>query len=309
MNVLIAGGTGLIGQALAKTLISNGDQIVILTRNLERVENISSSIEYLKWDGLSINGWANVINDIDAVVNLAGVPISGNNPLKMRWSQNKKAILRASRLNAGKALVDAIKLADKKPKVFVQSSAIGYYGPLDDRVVDESNPGGADFLAKLSREWEASTIEVEKFGVRQVVIRTGLVLAGEGGIFPLLKLQYLLCAGGRMGSGKQYYSWIHILDEVEAIRFLLENDNTQGVFNLTAPNPVSNIEFSKTLGKSLGRPAILPMPAFAMRIFLGEVADLTLTGQRVIPKKLLEAGYQFKYPILGEAIRNLMSVK
>jgi uncharacterized protein (TIGR01777 family) len=306
MKVLITGGSGLIGKALTDELIMQGDEAIILSRNPDNLSDLPVGVSTAAWDGKSTNGWGHLVNEVDAVVNLAGASIAGDTPLKMRWTEKRKNLIRTSRIDAGRAVLAAISAAEKKPNVLVQASAIGYYGFHGEEALDETSPPGSDFLAELSKEWEAGTKSVEDQGVRHVVIRTGLVLSNAGGVMPLFKLQFGLFAGGRMGSGKQYYSWIHIDDQAGAIVYLLKNQTASGVYNLTAPQPETNQDFAKILGKVMRRPSLLPAPEFILKAALGEVAALTVKGQRVLPKRLLEAGYLFKYPDLKAAFVGLL---
>ena len=306
MQVLISGGSGLIGQAVTKELVRNGHGIVILSRNPANVADQPDGVRVIGWDAQTTGGWGQVMNEVDAVVHLAGVSLSGSNPFNMRWTAKKKKAIRDSRLQTGAALLHAIREAKTPPKVFIQSSAIGYYGARGGEIVREGSSKGIGFLAELSEEWEDSTREVEALGLRRVVIRTGLVLDGEDGAFPFFKLQYALFAGGRIGSGKQYYSWIHIDDMGKAIRFLIENDAAEGVVNLTAPNPETNRDFGKILGKVMGRPSWMVVPAFLLKLVLGEASSVVLTGQNVIPDKLLKLGYSFEYTELEPALRDIL---
>ncbi|MEN8242181.1 MAG: TIGR01777 family oxidoreductase [Chloroflexota bacterium] len=306
MDVLITGGSGLIGRALTAELVKYGDRVVILSRRPDKMKNLSPGVRTAVWDGKSAQGWGHLINEVDAVVNLAGASIAGNSPLSMRWTKKRKAQIRSSRINAGKAVLEAIISAEKKPEVLVQASAIGYYGYHGDQPIEEDSPAGSDFLAQLSIEWESGTKLVEDQGVRHLVIRTGLVLSSAGGVMPLFKMQFGLFAGGRMGSGRQYYSWIHVADQVGAIVYLLKTKSTSGAYNLTAPQPETNQDFSRILGKVMRRPSVVPVPEFALRAALGEVADLTVKGQRVLPRRLLEAGYLFQFPNLESAFVDLL---
>jgi uncharacterized protein (TIGR01777 family) len=306
MRVMVTGGTGLIGRALTGKLVERGDEVVILSRSPEKAKGFPAGVQLAGWDGKTTNGWGDLVNQVDAIVNLAGASIAGDGLFPQRWTEKRKDLIYSSRMQAGTAVLDAIKRAEHKPKALVQSSAIGFYGFHDDRPFDESEPPGMDFLAELSIDWEAATREVENLGVRRAVIRTGLVLSDKGGVIPLFKLQFGLFAGGRMGDGRQIYSWIHIDDEVGAILFLLDNEHASGVFNLTAPEPVSNKDFARALGKAMKRPVWLPLPAFVLRLALGEVAELSLKGQRVLPQRLLDAGYQFWYPAIDDAVGTLV---
>lgn len=307
MDVLITGGSGLIGSALAEELAKQGDRVTILSRSPQKMINLPDGVSTVAWDGKMTAGWGKLVSQADGVVNLAGASIAGGFPLNMRWTKKRKELIHSSRIDAGKAVRDAIFAANHKPEVLVQASAIGYYGFHLDEALDESAPAGSDFLAKLSVEWEQGTTAVEKDGVRHVVVRTGLVLANSGGVMPLFKLQFGLFVGGRMGTGEQYYSWIHLADQVGAIIYLLKNPSTRGAYNLTAPQPETNQDFANILGKEMNRPVFLPVPEFVLRAALGEVADLTIKGQRVLPRRLLEAGYLFQFPDLAGAFRDLLN--
>ena len=215
----------------------------------------------------------------------------------MRWTANRKKAISESRMFAGKVVAEAFNQANRKPGVLVQSSAVGFYGPLGDERVDENFPNGDDYLSNVCREWENATQSVEALGIRRIIVRTGLVYNREAGIFPLLKLPFSLFVGGKLGTGRQYISWVHIDDVVGAIRFLIDHQQANGIFNLTAPLPLTNLDFSKTLGAAMKRPAVFPLPSFVMKLALGEVSTLALDGQRVLPNRLLEAGYSLITPI------------
>lgn len=306
MKVLIAGGSGLIGTALTHNLVKDGHEVIILSRNPAKGINLPEGARAAAWDGKTGVGWGGLVNEVDAVVNLAGANLAGESPLNMRWTKKRKELLFSSRVNAGSAITAAIEAADTRPKVVIQASAIGFYGPLADEIITENDLPGTDFLAKLCQSWEDSTQPVEALGVRRVIIRTGLVLDAEGGAFPLFKLPFDLYGGGPFGDGRQYMSWIHIADQVSAIRFLIDNQTTKGVYNLTAPNPHTNKDFGGILGKIIGKPAFIPKPAFLMRPLLGEVSTVLFDGQRVIPAKLEAAGFEFRYPELEPALRQIL---
>ncbi len=305
MHVLITGGTGLIGTALAKALLADGHGVTILTR--QRNPRLSEGAVAQLWDGKTPEDWGHLVNEVDAVVNLAGENIAGQGLLPGRWTVSRKEVIRQSRIGAGLALAQAIADATKPPAVLVQASGIGYYGTSDDEPIDEEAPAGTDFLATLAVDWEASTRPVEDKGVRRVVIRTGAVLSTSGGALPKLLLPYQMYVGGPAGSGRQFMPWIHIDDEVNAIRFLIEQSTAQGAFNLCAPSPVTNREFGNTLGRVMHRPSLLPVPAFVLHMLLGEVADLVLEGQRAFPKRLQSLGYEFRFAELEPALRDLLS--
>lgn len=299
MRVLITGGTGFLGRALARRLAEAGYEVFVLSRRPERA-TLPPGVQAARWDGRSATGWGPLADGAFALINLAGESIG------QRWTEAAKRRIRESRLNAGRAVVEAVAAARAKPQVLLQASAVGYYGPRGEERLTEEDPPGSDFLARLAVDWEASTQPVEAMGVRRVILRTGLVLERDGGALARLLLPFRLFVGGPLGDGRQGWSWIHRADWVEAVRFLMERPDARGPYNLTAPQPVSNAEFSRTLGRVLGRPAWLPVPAFALRLVFGEGADFLLTGQFVLPRRLLEAGFTFRYPDLESALRAIL---
>lgn len=306
MRVIITGGTGLIGKALANSLAHDGHEVFVLSRNKNKTAGLASGITLAEWDARTANGWGHLADGAGAIVNLAGESIAGDDFLPSRWTSERKKRIRDSRINAGKAVTEAVKNAATKPGVVVQSSAVGYYGTHGDENITEQHPAGNDFLAEVCKEWEASTAEVETLGVRRPVIRSGVVLSTKGGVLPLMSLPVKLFAGGPIGSGKQQISWIHLDDEVKGIRFLIENANARGAFNLSAPEPLPNLAFTKAMGRALSRPVWLPTPGFAFKVAFGELGDtLLLKGQRVIPQHLQESGYSFHYPEAEGALRDL----
>lgn len=301
MRVIVAGGTGLIGRALAEELTAAGHQIVVLSRRPEQVRGLTPGVEIAGWDGRTAKGWGSLVEGAGGIVNL-----TGENLAQGRWSEERKEALRQSRLQAGQAIVDAVEAAQKKPYALIQASGIGYYGPHGDEEVTEESPPGNDFLGRLAVEWEASTAAVEAMGVRRAVIRTGVVLSLAGGALPRLMLPFRFFVGGPLGSGRQWVSWIHIADEARAIRFLLENESTYGPYNLAAPNPLTNRQLARLLGRVLRRPAFFPVPAPALRLLFGEMADVLLTGQRAVPRRLLAAGFRFRFSEAETALMNLI---
>lgn len=306
MRVIITGGTGLIGRELTGELIDSGHEVVILSRNPARKEGVTPEVKMLEWDASTPEGWWGELEEADAVVNLAGENIAGSGLIPDRWTEEKKERILSSRLNTGRAVKEAFEAVDHEPEVLVQASAIGYYGPTGDRIVTEESEPGEGFLAETAIQWEEVTVPVEELGVRRVVIRTGLVLSTEGGAFPRLLLPFKFLVGGPLGSGDQYYSWIHIRDEVRAIRFLLENEGVSGSFNLTAPEPVTNESFADKLGQVTGRPSVLRVPGFLIRALFGEAATLVLDGQRAKPEALVQQGFKFRYPNLSGALEDLL---
>ena len=300
MRVLIIGGSGLIGRALAANLAPDSE-VVILSRRPERITGLPAGVRAERWDGRSIKGWRSLADGANAIVNLAGENISSG-----RWTKERKRAIMQSRLNAGQAVVQAVEAVALKPRVVIQSSGIGYYGPCGDEDITEESPSGRDFLAQIAVDWEDSTTPVEAMGVRRAVIRTGVVLSNEGGALPRMLLPFRFFVGGRLGSGKQWFPWIHIADEVGAIHFLIENEAASGPFNLSAPAPLTNAEFSRLLGQQLRRPAFVPTPAFALRLLFGEMATALLDGQRAVPRRLLQLGFAFQFPDAGPALTNLL---
>jgi hypothetical protein len=251
---------------------------------------------------VSADGWGALAEGPDtALVHLAGESLAEG-----RWTDERKRRIRDSRVRSSAAVALAIRQATVKPRVLLQGSAVGFYGDCGDEEVTEEHPPGAGFLSRIALEWEAATAEVEALSVRRVLLRTGVVLAREGGALPKMALPFRLLVGGPLGDGRQWFPWIHLADQVGAMRFLLENDATQGPFNLTAPHPVRNRDLGRALGKVLHRPSLLPAPRFALHLALGEMAAMLLEGQRAVPRALLAAGYAFRFPELGPALHDLL---
>ncbi len=301
MRVLIAGGTGLIGQALVKDLLTDGHDVVVLSRFPERYRSqMPAPVELVRWDGQTLGEWAALVNEVEAIVNLAGENIAAG-----RWTAERKRRIRDSRVNAGRVLAEAVQQAQHPPRVFIQGSAVGYYGPRGEEEVTEEAPPGGDFLGNVAQEWEASSRSVEALGVRRVIIRTGIVLSRRGGALARMVWPLRLGVAGPLGSGQQWFPWIHIVDEVKAIRFLLENEHAHGPYNLTAPQPVRNAEFIRTAARILKRPAFMRVPAVALRLLFGEMADVLLEGQKAVPRRLLAEGYTFRFPTLEAALRDI----
>ncbi len=300
MRIVITGGTGLIGSALARDLGETGHEVIALTREPAKA-SLPPNTRAVEWDARTAAGWGALLDGDTAIVNLAGESIGTG-----RWTAAKKRRIRESRVDAGKAVLAAIRQAAGKPRVLLQGSAVGYYGRSGDEVATESHPPGEDFLAQVCVDWEASTAEAEALGVRRAVLRTGVVLSDAGGALPRMALPFRLLAGGPLGNGRQWFPWIHIADEVAAIRFLLEHEDARGPFNLTAPRPLTNRDFSRVLGRALHRPSLMPAPSVALRLVLGEMADMLLYGQRAVPHRLLEHGYVFRHPDPLGALRDLL---
>ena len=304
MLVVITGGSGLIGGALARELGSAGHEVTILSRDPGKLKALPAGVRAEPWDGKTAAGWSALLDrqgGDTAIVHLAGESIASG-----RWTEERKRRIRDSRVESGKAILQAIRAAAVKPRVLLQGSAVGYYGPRGDEVVREDAAPGNDFLAEVCKAWEASTAEAEALGVRRAILRTGVVLAREGGALPKMALPFKMMAGGPLGGGRQWFPWIHLADEVGAIRFLVEREDAKGPFNLTAPNPVTNRDLTRLLARVLHRPGLLPAPGFALRLALGEMADMLLNGQRVAPSRLLELGYTFRFPDAEPALRSLL---
>lgn len=300
MRIVIIGGKGMIGRAVTEAAVAKGHNVVVLSRKVDKSGVPGAHVVLQQWDGKNADALCRIIDGLDAVINLAGESIG-----KGAWTDARKAELLKSRHEPAQALVAALKLCTEPPSILIQASAIGYYGNSEGEK-DESSAAGNDYLANFAVEWEDSTKAVEAMGIRRVIIRTGIVLKKEEGVLPQLMLPFKLMAGGRVGSGKQIYSWIHLKDEASAILYLLEKADAQGVFNLTAPTPMSNSEIGKLLGKVMKRPYWFPVPAFALRLLLGEMSTLVLDGQKVMPKRLLESGFKFRFVYLEEALNDLL---
>jgi uncharacterized protein (TIGR01777 family) len=304
MNLLIAGGSGLIGSLLSNSVSKDGHRVSIVSRYPDQKHSFPTEIKLVGWTREDL---VESIRSSDAVVNLAGASIGGANPFQMRWTRKRKVDILQSRLQAGAKITEAIRAASKKPEVLIQASAIGYYGNAGLDIVDETSPAGNDFLAEVCQTWEESTKDVESLGVRRVIIRIGLVFSQTGGLFQLLKLPFSLNLGGQIGSGSQYLSWIHIDDLVSAIRFLIDQRSNQGIFNITSPTPIPNKEFAHQLGRVMKKPTWFSIPKLPIRILLGEASTLALEGRKVLPKRILESGFEFRYNLLEPALRNLVN--
>lgn len=298
MKLIIAGGTGFIGSVLCARLLQLGHTLTMLSRSPSPAA-ISPGINRLTWTPGSAGAWMESIDGADAVINLAGEPIA------KRWTERQKEKIASSRIDSTRALVTAIDRAKEKPKFLLNASAIGYYGPHADEALTEESGPGDDFLSRLCAAWEKEAIKAEDHGVRVLRLRTGIVLGKGGGALAKMVLPFKLFLGGPLGDGNQWMSWIQMEDEIGLILFLLEHPDAHGAINATAPNPVTMSEFCKTLGDALNRPSWAPVPAFALRLLLGEMAEMLLTGQRVLPAGAQKLGYTFQYPTLLKALQTL----
>lgn len=295
MNVLIAGGSGFLGRALTHSFLADGHKVFILARG----SRVAKSAQAVQWDAKTTSGWEHLVNEMDVVIHLAGKTLAS-----WPWTASMKRTFLDSRLLPGRALVRAIREAARRPGIFIQQSGINHYG-LSGDPADESTPPADDFLAQLTVQFEAASQTVEDLGVRRIVLRSAVVLAEKGGLLPLMALPIRLFLGGPFGDGKHAVPWIHIKDWVGAVRFLVENNNARGAYNLIAPTPTSNAEFNRALAKALHRPYWFPIPALLLRIVLGEMSAIILQGRFAQPKRLVESGYRFQFPGPREALADL----
>jgi uncharacterized protein (TIGR01777 family) len=307
MKIVIAGGSGFLGSPLAEMYAEDGHDVRVLTRSLAPGETRHDpgtgvpGITRVGWTADGQSGpWASVVEGADAVINLSGESLAAK-----RWTPAVKARLRDSRLLATRSLAAAIAGTAAPPAVFVSGSAVGYYGASDNRPLSESDPPGTGFLAQLCVDWEAEARKAQRDGTRVVLLRTGVVLERSGGALPEMMRPFRFFAGGPIGSGRQYVSWIHRLDWIEIVRWLVQTPGVAGPVNATAPHPVTNREFARALGRAMHRPSFVPAPGFAVKIVAGEFADSILTGQRVIPARAQKDGYHFRYPEIDQCFRGI----
>lgn len=301
MKFILTGGTGFIGRALRAALTEEGHEVVILTRRSTLENQPGIRTRFTVWSPPNGGVWEKELEGMDGVINLAGEPI-----VERRWTAPEKQKILKSRVDATRSIVRAIQNAKKKPPVLVNASAVGYYGFHGDEELTEASPAGRDFLGETCQAWEKEAIRAEAFGTRVVRLRTGIVLEKNGGALAKMLPPFRLGLGGPLGDGRQWMSWIHLDDLIGLILFALKSTEVRGALNGTAPFPVSMKEFTRTLGRVLHRPAIFPVPGFVLKVFLGEMADILLKGQRVVPKKAMELGFQFRYPRLEEALEAIL---
>jgi len=321
MKIVIAGGSGFLGRPLASRLLLGGHEVVILTRSVA-LGRAAGGLRYATWDptgtapqsdrragfaqGIGPGGaWSAEVDGADAVVNLAGAGLAD-----ARWTAGRKIELQHSRINSTRSLVEAVRQSKHRPRLFVQESAVGYYGSTGDAVIDESSGPGSDFLAQLCVDWEAESRALVQLGCRRIVLRTAPVLSADGGLLRRMMLPFRLFLGGPVGSGRQYMSWIHLHDWISMATWAIETPEVNGVLNVAAPKPVTNRVFCQALGRALHRPSLIPSPPFALRLLFGEMADaMLLGGQRVMPKKALEMKFGFRYPDIDLAMRAAMATQ
>ncbi|WP_017325069.1 TIGR01777 family oxidoreductase [Synechococcus sp. PCC 7336] len=309
MKIAISGGSGFVGRRLAQMLLAAGHSVRVLSRNPAAAQPAFADLPADRADRLSLTpydpldrqSWKEALTGCEGVVHLAGESLIGS-----RWTQKKKTEILQSRAQTTSKLVEAIGQMDSKPQVVVSASAIGYYGDRGDELLDESSPPADDFLARVCKEWEAAARPLANLGVRLVQVRIGIVLGPGGGALAQMLGPFQMFVGGPIGSGRQWTSWIHRDDLAGAIVYALTHDSVSGVINGTAPNPVKMATFCNILGQVIARPSWLPVPSIALELLLGEAAQIVLTGQRVLPKRTLEQGYQFQYPDLKLALQEIL---
>jgi uncharacterized protein (TIGR01777 family) len=302
MKIIMTGANGLVGRALTRELTHDGHAITRLVRGGSRSDGAGATAE-ARWNPEAGTIEAQALEGHDAAIHLAGEPIADG-----RWNDEKKRRIRDSRVKGTALLAGALANLKEKPSVLVSTSATGFYGNRGAEVLREESASGTDFLSEVCREWEKATLPASQAGIRVVHLRLGVVLSGEGGALTKMLTPFRMGVGGRIGSGEQYMSWITLEDVVGVVKFALTNESLRGPVNVVAPNPVTNEEFTGTLGSVLGRPTILPLPAFAARLAFGEMADaLLLSSARVEPARLNESGYRFAYPELEGALRRVIS--
>lgn len=294
LNILISGGTGLVGRHLTEKFVSQNDHVYILTRNAKKREN-RPNVKHIEYDVAHES-----MPNIDVVINLAGESLFGY------WTKKKKEKILKSRIDTTKKVVSLLERMEPKPKTFISASAIGFYGTDDEKIfTEDTEECGDDFLANVTKKWEAEAKRAENLGIRTIIARFGVILAKDGGALPMMALPMRAFVGGKIGSGKQWTSWIHVDDCVKLIVFAIEQENMIGPLNVTAPHPVRNKQFTEMLGKTLKRPTVFPVPERLLRILFGEMSMLVSKGQYVYPKKALEHGFSFDYPHLNEALEQI----
>ncbi len=300
MKILITGGTGFVGRELTSRLIKEGYQVTILTRSLKSPQTKQTNISYLEGDPTVKGPWQKTVKEHDAVINLAGASIFS------KWSEEYKKAIRESRISTTRNIVEAVPQSTDKKFSLLSASAVGYYGFHEDEILTEESPSGDDFLSGVASEWEHEALKAGEKGARVVITRFGIVLGEKGGalgqMIPLFK-KYI---GGPIGNGKQWFSWVHIKDLAEAFIFLIKHPEITGPVNICSPNPVRNRELAKALGKVLNRPSFMPAPGFMVKLVLGEFGSVILKGQRVIPKRLMDAGFSFQYPDIYTALKSII---
>jgi uncharacterized protein (TIGR01777 family) len=301
VRVLVTGASGFIGAALCDALLARGDTVVGLSRDPRRARSTNPSVTWHAWEPTLERPPADAFENVDGVVNLEGEKIN------QRWTDDAKRRIMESRCTGTRNLIAALAGLERKPEVLVNQSAIGFYGDRGDSIVDESAESGEGFDAEVAREWEAAARAAESLGLRLAIVRTGHVLDPRGGLLGELLTPFKLGVGGPIAGGRQYVSWVHIDDEIGILLWALDDEKVSGTLNATAPNPVTNREFSQALGGALHRPAVMPVPGFVLDLkFGGEFGKVLRGGQRVMPRRALDLGYEFRYPDIDSALTNLL---
>jgi uncharacterized protein (TIGR01777 family) len=305
MRVIITGGSGMLGSRLASSWANDGYEVVVLSRNPGK-HPLPQGVRADWWDAHTAEGWGRLADGAFAILNLAGESLSGSGLIPSRWTAARKRRIQESRRHAGQAVTAAVEAATNKPEVVYQMSGVDYYPPGEQMMTEQDAPGNTFLSHVVADYWEPPTAAVQQMDVRRVIGRTAVVLNLENGPLPLSVLQFRLFVGGRLGSGEQWFPWVHENDVVRAIRFLVENEAAQGVYNIVAPEAVTNNQYTKALGRVMHRPSLIPVPAFALKAALGEVAALVLDGRPVSPQKLLDLGFEFHFPRLESALRDVL---
>lgn len=302
MRIGVTGGTGLIGTALCRRLVHEGNELVLFGRNRAAARDLVPAARFVEWDVQKQLVKRDLEGGFDAFVHLAGESIADG-----RWTPRQKRRIRDSRVLGTRNLVEGFGECGAAPGVLICSSAVGFYGDRGDEELDEESLPGSGFLSDLAVNWESEAKRISSLGSRLVLLRTGVVLSDLGGALRKMLLPFRLGLGGRLGDGRQFMSWIHLADQVDLIVFAIKNQSVEGALNTTAPNPARNLEFTRQLGRALGRPTWFPIPGFVLRLALGEMADaLLLEGQFVLPRKAMSAGFTFRFPELTEALQDLL---
>ncbi len=300
MKLIITGATGFIGSALCSRLLERGHTLTLLTRHGPPDAGMPTN-SWRHWTPGTPGPWEAVFDGADGIINLAGEPIAAG-----KWTESQKRRIRSSRIETTQSVVEAAAKARSKPVFLLNASAVGYYGAHGEEIVTEETPPGRDFLSTVCRAWELEARKAELMGIRVIRLRTGIVLGRGGGALAKMALPFKFFIGGPLGSGSQWMPWIHLEDEIGLIVSLIENPRASGAVNATSPNPVTMKEFCQTLGRAMHRPSWLPVPGFALRLVLGEMAEMLLTGQRAIPAMAAKLGYRFRYPSLTDALQACM---
>jgi uncharacterized protein len=300
MKILMTGGTGFVGKQLASRFLQEGNEVTILTRRLKESEQPPKGISYLQGDPMQKGDWQAAIPGHEVIINLAGASIFS------KWSEEYKKLLRDSRIFTTRNIVEGIPSGGEKGISLFSTSAVGYYGFHGDEELDEESPPGNDFLARLAVDWEAEALKAQEKGARVVITRLGIVLGERGGALGQMIPLFKRFVGGPIGSGQQWFSWVHIKDLAEAFVFLSKHPEISGPVNVCSPNPVKNRDLAKALGRALCRPSFMPAPGFMIRMVLGEFGSVILEGQRVLPRQLLKKGFTFQYPDIDQALRSII---